>query len=69
MDEQIKDTIKLNFGDLKDIKTEDFYNDYLEFCAMRGIKPREKNVVIREACEICGVKTKQKTYTVFCEGE
>lgn len=66
MDEQILKAIKCNCGDLTGITTDEFYNDYLEFCAMDFVKPRQKSVVIREACEICGVETKRKTYKVFC---
>ena len=67
MDKQILKTIQGFFGDLADVKTSDFYNDYLEICEKEGVEPRQKNVVIREACDICGMKTKQIhiTYTVF----
>jgi len=69
MDKQILKTIQEFFGDLADVKTSDFYNEYLAICEKEEVEPRQKNVVIREACDACGVKTKQKFYTVFCEGE
>lgn len=69
MDKQIMKTIQGFFGDLGDVKTSDFYKDYLDICEKERIEPREKNVVIREAAQACGMKTKQKFYTVFCEGE
>lgn len=69
MDEQILLTIKSYYGDLRSVKTDDFYKEYLAYCNAFGVEPRPKNVVIREACEICGAKTKQKTYTVFCKGD
>lgn len=69
MDKQIMKTIQGFFGDLADVKTSDFYNDYLDICEKEKIEPREKNVVIREAAQACGVETKRKYYTVFCEVE
>lgn len=69
MDKQITKTIQGFFGDLADVKTSDFYKDYLDICEKNRVEPRQKNVVIREACEACGMKTKQKFYTVFCEVE
>lgn len=67
MDKQILETIQSYCADLKDVKTSDFYNDYLGICEKDEVEPRQKNVVIREACDICGMKTKQIhiTYTVF----
>ena len=69
MDEQIRKTIDDFWSELRDIKTDDFYKDYLELCEQDGVKPRAKNIVIREACEELNLTTKQKhiTYTVFCE--
>ena len=69
MDKQILKTIQTFFGDLTDVKTSDFYNEYLAIYEKEEVEPRQKNVVIREACDACGMKTKQKFYTVFCEGE
>lgn len=69
MDKQILKAIKGFFGDLADVKTSDFYNEYLQVCIEDEVEPRQKNVVIREACEACGMKTKQKFYTVFSEGD
>ena len=65
MDEQILKTIRIYFGDLNGITTERFYNCYRKMCEEDTVRIREKSVVIREACEICGVKIKREYYKVF----
>ena len=69
MDAQILETIRDFYGDLHGVTTQDFYIRYIEICTKYDIVARQKNVVIREACDALGLKTKQKTYTVFCEGD
>lgn len=69
MDKQILKAIKGFFGDLADVKTSDFYNEYLQVCIEDKVEPRQKNVVIREACDACGMEIKRKYYAVFSEGD
>lgn len=65
IDKQILETIKCFFGELDGVRTDDFYVEYARICKMSGVEMREKNVVIREACDACGIKTKPVVYRVF----
>lgn len=65
MDKQIEKTIQDAYGDLEGMKTDEFYNVYKIHCSLDKVKPRPKNVVIREACDACGMKTKPVSYRVF----
>ncbi len=67
IDKQILETIKCFFGDLHGVKTDDFYFEYARICKMDGVEMREKSVVIREACDACGIKTKLVYHKVFDE--
>lgn len=52
MDKQISNAITNFYSDLRGVTTEEFYNEYLQQCALDNVKPRPKSVVIREACRV-----------------
>lgn len=69
MDKQIDKTIAEFWSDLRGVTTEEFYNEYLQQCALYNVEPRPKSVVIREACSAQGfdlvIKRKQIEVRTF----
>lgn len=60
MDKQLEKAIIRFWSDLRDISTNELYEEYLECCAKDDVKPREKSVIVREACKETGCRIKEK---------
>lgn len=60
MDKQLDKAIMNFWSDLRYISTNELYKEYLECCKVDDVKPRDKSVIVREACRETGCKIKEK---------
>ena len=65
----ILETIRSYFGDLEGVPTEEFYNEYLKHCEEYEIEPQHRQTVIKKACDLSGVRSKQITEYSFVRRE
>lgn len=67
-DEQLRKVIDRFYGYPNGFTTEDFYDEYLEACIEDDVKPRPKSIIIREVCNMTGLKIREvKTHYFYKE--
>lgn len=64
MDKQLDKAICNFWSDLRSVRTDELYEEYLSVCAEDKVKPRPKSVIMREACEMSGCAIEEKKISV-----
>ena len=66
MDEIISEVIRKCYGDVVDISTEEFYEEYIKLCVDKNVKPKPRQTVTKIVCEYLDVKVQKVEKYYFC---